>query len=259
MTNRESMAGPQPDAARPAYLSDGRSTVSLPFWVKGIDAVLSVQRPVVVSHIRSIRRAHPDASTDRLIRALERRYLGAVTIGGAAVGVTAAVPAVGTGVSLALAGAETLGFLESSALFAQSVSEVHGIAVSDPERARALVITMMLGNSGAQLLRQFSGEVLHTAAPRPAFWGEFVTTSLPQFAVGPVADELKKRFVKRFAASQGTTLLGKAIPFGIGAAIGGVGNHIAGRDVVASARRAFGPPPLMLNPELSPPLRANAE
>ena len=57
-------------------------------------------------------------------------------------------PGVGWGVSLALSGVETAGFLEASALFAQSVTEVHGIAVSDPDRARALVMAMMLGAAG---------------------------------------------------------------------------------------------------------------
>ena len=52
--------------------------------------------------------------------------------------------------TLALSGVETAGFLEASALFAQSVTEVHGIAVDDPERARALVMTMMLGYGGLQ-------------------------------------------------------------------------------------------------------------
>ena len=68
------------------------------------------------------------------MRILERRYLAAVTTGGAAVGATAVVPGIGTGVTLALSGVETLGFLEATALYAQSVAEVHGIAVENPDR-----------------------------------------------------------------------------------------------------------------------------
>lgn len=228
----------------------------LPLWLRSIDKVLAVQRPAVVAHIRSIRRSHPGATPEQLVRVLERRYLTAITTGGAAVGATAVVPAIGTSVTLALAGAETVGFLESTALFAQSVAEVHGLPVSDPVRARALVMTMMLGRPGTELVKQFTGKTLHTVPARGTFWGEMITSSLPQFAVGPFADELKKRFLRKFVANQGTSLLGKAIPFGIGAAIGGVGNHIAGREVVKSARSAFGPAPYTLTPELEPRERA---
>jgi hypothetical protein len=47
----------------------------------------------VIAHLRSIRLRHPDASTSDIVRMLERRYLAAVTTGGAAVGATAVVPA----------------------------------------------------------------------------------------------------------------------------------------------------------------------
>ena len=65
--------------------------VSNPMVVRGIDRVLTVQRPAVLAHIRSIRRGRPNATPDEIIRTLERRYLTAVTAGGAAVGASAAV------------------------------------------------------------------------------------------------------------------------------------------------------------------------
>src|SRR5215213_1583692 len=102
---------------------------------RGIDRVMAIQRPAVLAHIRSLRRRNPNATPDQLVRILERRYLAAVTGGGAAVGATAVLPGVGTGVTLALSGVETAGFLEATALFAQSVAEVHGIAIEDPDRA----------------------------------------------------------------------------------------------------------------------------
>lgn len=227
-----------------------------PAWLRALDRVLAVQRKAVLTHVHGIRRRHPDATPAELVRILERHYLTAVTSGGAAVGATAMVPAVGTGVTLALSGAETVGFLEATALFAQSVTEVHGITLDDPTRARALVMTLMLGPAGTDLLRQFGAQVAGTGPARTDYWGEMITASLPQLMMGPVADELKRRFVKKFAVSHGTSLIGKAIPFGIGAAIGGVGNNLAGRQVVRAARTAFGPPPLRLRPELEAAPRA---
>lgn len=222
-----------------------------PMMVRGIDRVLTVQRPAVLAHIRSIRRGRPNATPAEIIRTLERRYLTAVTMGGGAVGATAAIPAVGTGTSLLLSGVETAGFLEASALFAQSITEVHGIVVDDPDRARALVMTMVLGTAGTDLLRQLAGQAVGGPA-RSKFWGEMVTKSLPRAVVGPIADRIKRTFVKRFAVAQGTNVIGRLIPFGIGAVIGGGGNHLLGRQIVRAAREGFGPAPEVLPPWLEP-------
>ncbi|TXN31282.1 hypothetical protein [Lacisediminihabitans profunda] len=222
----------------------------------GIDRLLSVQRPLVIAHVRGIRQRHPGATPAEIVTILERHYLAAVTTGGAAVGASAVIPGVGFGISLALSGVETAGFLETSALFAQSVTEVHGIAVEDPERARTLVMTMMLGTAGSDLVKQLAGQAAGVGPSRGRFWGELVTKSLPQAAMGQVGDRVKRVFVKRFAATQGASIIGRAIPFGIGAVIGGTGNHMLGRKVVTSARDAFGPPPesfpLVLEPKVRP-------
>ena len=223
-----------------------------PRVVRALDRVLAIQRPLVVAHIRSIRLRHPDAVTADIVRMLERRYLAAVTTGGAAVGATAVVPGIGTGVTLALSGVETVGFLESTTLFAQSVAEVHGIAVEDPDRARALVLTLMLGKEGVDLVAHLAGQAAGKAAARPAYWGELVTKTLPRAAIGPLVDRLKTVFVHQFAARAGASWVGKALPFGIGAAVGGAGNHILGRRVLVGSRRAFGPPPVTVPADIEP-------
>jgi hypothetical protein len=223
---------------------------------KGIERLLSVQRPVVLVHLRSIRRRNPHASPAQVIKILETRYLAAVTTGGAAVGASAVIPGVGVGISLALSGVETAGFLEASALFAQSVTEVHGIAIDDPERARTLVMTMMLGTAGSDLVKQLAGQAAGIGPSRGRFWGELVTKSLPQAAIGQIGDRVKKAFVRRFVATQSASIVGRSIPFGIGAVIGGTGNHMLGRKVVSSSRAAFGPAPLQFPVVLEPVERA---
>ncbi|HWM15852.1 MAG TPA: hypothetical protein VNP97_04625 [Microbacterium sp.] len=224
---------------------------------RGIDMALAIQRPIVVAHLRGIRRRSPDATPQQMVRILERRYLAAVTTGGAAVGATAVVPGIGTGVTLALSGVETAGFLEATALFAQSVSEVHGIAIDNPERARALVMTLMLGNEGSDLVRQFASQARGGGVATNAYFGELITNSLPKALMGSVVDRLRHVFIKQFAVRGGAGIIGKAIPFGIGAAIGGVGNHILGRRVLQQSRLAFGAPPPVLPVELEPRERAS--
>ena len=231
-------------------------SVSNPMVVRGIDRLLTVQRPVVLAHIRSIRRGRPNATPDEIIRTLERRYLAAVTTGGALVGASAAIPAVGTGASLALSGVETAGFLEASALFAQSITEVHGIVVDDPDRARALVMTMVLGTAGSDLVKQIAGQVAGTGPAKNTFWGEMVTKSIPRAMMGPIADRIKKTFMKKFAVAQGTNVVGRLIPFGVGAVIGGGGNHLLGRQIVKAGRDGFGPAPAAFPVWLEPVVKA---
>jgi len=226
---------------------------------KALEKLLSVQRPLVLAHVRGIRRRNPHAAPAEVVKILERHYLTAVTAGGAAVGATAVIPAVGIGISLALSSVETAGFLEATALFTQSVTEVHGIAVDDPDRARTLVMTMMLGDTGTDLIRQLAGQASGTGPSRNAFWGETITKGIPKRAVGMVADRVQKIFVRRFVTTQGPNIVGRVIPFGIGAVIGGTGNHLLGRKVVNNTREAFGPSPATFNPELDPRVKEPKE
>ncbi|WKK70966.1 alpha/beta hydrolase [Rathayibacter oskolensis] len=113
----------------------------------------------------------------------------------------------------------------------------------DPERARALVLTLMMGSSGSDLVRQVAGQATGGGAGLNQYWGSVVTKGLPSFLVGEIADRAKRSFTRHFLTQQGAGLVGRAMPFGIGAAIGGVGNAMLGRRVVQSARDAFGPAP----------------
>jgi hypothetical protein len=223
-------------------------------WTKqGFDRLLSVHRPVVLAHLRSVRRHHPDASPAEVIGILESRYRNAVTAGGAATGAAAIVPGVGTIAAIGISGAETVGFLEASALFAQSVAEVHGLPTADPERSSTLVMALMLGPAGAGIVKQFAGEVRGTGQPRSAYWGDLVTKTLPSTLVRSLTDRIRKSFVRRFAARQGSSIVLRAVPFGIGAVIGGAGNRIAGDRVVKATREAFGPAPSTFPDEIRQP------
>src|SRR5690554_8204507 len=75
--------------------------------VRGFDRLLTTQRPAVLAHVRNVRRKHPDASPEQVIRILEKHYLAVVTSGGAGAGAPAPCPGIGTGASPARAGAET--------------------------------------------------------------------------------------------------------------------------------------------------------
>jgi hypothetical protein len=66
-----------------------------------------------------------------------------------------------------------------------------------------------------------------------------------------VRDRIQRAFLRSLLQRQGTALLGRALPFGVGAVVGGVGNRVMGRAVVASAKEAFGPMPDTIPGELT--------
>ena len=219
---------------------------------RSIDRLLAMQRPPVLAHLRRIRKKYPQATPEQLVRVLESRYIATVTAGGAGVGAAAVIPSVGTGVALGLAGAETLGFVETTALFAHSIAEVHGITTTDRERTRALVLALMLGQEGADLVRQVTQQATGAGGTRRDYWGKMLTSSIPRYAVGPLLDRLKSTFMRKLAGVGGASVVGKVLPFGIGAVVGGTGNHLLARRVVRASRQAFGPAPLTLPAELEP-------
>ncbi|WP_053387572.1 hypothetical protein [Leucobacter japonicus] len=223
-----------------------------PIVERSIDRLLAVQRPPVLAHLRRIRKKYPQATPDQIVRVLEVRYLATVTAGGAGVGAAAVIPSVGTGIALGLASAETIGFVEATALFAHSVAEVHGVTTTDRERTRALVLALMLGQEGADLVRQVTMQAVGGGGSRRDYWGKMLTSALPRYAVGPLLDRLKTSFFHRLAGVGGASVIGKVLPFGIGAVVGGTGNHLLARRVVRAARDAFGPAPFTLPSDLEP-------
>ncbi|MBH0775843.1 hypothetical protein [Nocardia bovistercoris] len=193
-----------------------------------------LQAPAVAKYIDMIRRSHPDETPAQTIARLERIYLLAVTGSGTAAGATAAMPGVGTIASVATITAETAFFLEASALYTLAIAAVHGIAPEAKEQRRALVIAVVLGDAGMDIVERSVG---HSAKN----WGTLLATRVPGLA--GMNDSLMKRFLVRFVTKRVALMAGKVIPMGIGAVIGGVGNRALGQTTIANAHKAFGPPP----------------
>ena len=200
-----------------------------------VERALRAQQPRVMAHIATIRRKEPGARPTEVIAALNRRYQLVVAGLGAAGGGIAIVPAVGTAVSLATATAEAVAALDAAVLYTLAVAEVHRLPVDDEVRRRALVLGVVMGAGGTELMRKVTG-----GNDR---WARTVTNALPLRVLGPVNTTLGRWFVKRYITRQLALAVGRALPFGLGVLIGGVGNVVAARAVIGAARQAFGPPP----------------
>lgn len=200
-----------------------------------LDKALAVQRPVVLAYLDRVRRRQPGLTPADVVRQLERRYLAAaVGIGGAS-GAAAAVPGVGTATSIATGAAEVTAFVSASAMFVLALAELHGLPVSDPEVRRALVVSVLVGESGVAALQG--------AGATEAHWAQVIARSTPRDKITGVNAYLRRLLLRRVGARQGALLFGRALPLGIGAAVGAGGNAALARSAIAVARKAFGPPP----------------
>lgn len=197
-----------------------------------------VQAPAIRAYVQRLRRQNPGATPTDIVAKLEKHYLAAVMGSGGAVGAAALVPGVGTLLAVSMVAGETALFLEATALFILAVAEVHGIATSERERRRTLVLAALAGDDGKNAVARLLGPGRTSGA-----WlaDGAATTSLP--ALSQVNGTLTKYFVKKFAVKRGALAFGKVLPAGVGAVIGGVGNRLLGKRIIRNAREAFGPPP----------------
>lgn len=200
-----------------------------------LDNGTQLQAPAVAKYVDRFRRAHPDENPGRIVERLEKLYLTTVTGSGTAVGAAAAVPGVGTVSSIAAMSAETTFFLEASAVYTLAVAAVHGIAPEDDERRRALVLAVVLGDTGRDIVQQSVGRSAQN-------WGTLLAERIP--GLESMNDSLMKRFVVQFITKRGALMFGKILPAGIGAAIGGFGNRTLGKKMIDNAHEAFGPAPV---------------
>lgn len=106
------------------------------------------------------------ASPAEIVTKLEKHYLAAVMASGAAVGLAAASPGIGTLAALSAVAGETVVFLEATAAFALAVAEVHGIPVEDRDRRRNLVLGVLVGEEGKGAVR----ELLGSSGPAAPGW-----------------------------------------------------------------------------------------
>jgi hypothetical protein len=222
---------PAEGSARESTDGDGRRLLS-----GALNRALNLHRAAVGSHIFLLRYHHPRASPSGLIHVLERQYLAAVTGAGVAVGGAAAVPGVGTSVALAVSGGEVAANISASAFLVMAVAHVHGLDLREVDRRKTLLLGVLMGDSAESALRTLAGRTSR-------HWAREVVEAVPIESIRRVNRVLGRNFVTRYGTKQGILVLGRVIPFGIGALVGGGGNYIVGSGVVRATRGAFGPPP----------------
>lgn len=198
---------------------------------RGLEKALDLQQPVAQANVERLRRVHPDKTPAQLLAYLDRAYLAAASASGLAAGAAASSGGPQVGIPAALA--DVLAFTEASVLYVLSVAEVHDLHPEDLERRRLLVMAVMLGDTATGAINKAVGRI----GPH---WAKQIISAIPMSTINRINAVLGPRFVTKYGTKQGVLVLGKQLPRGIGAALGGAGNHLIGRSIIKSARKVFG-------------------
>lgn len=197
-----------------------------------LEKSLVLQAPLARKNVARLRRVHPQATPDELIKKLDLAYLSAVTVSGGAAGAAGVVPSGGIPTALA----DVMVFTEATVLYVLSRAEVHGLHPEDVERRKLLAYMVLVGDGASAALGK--------AIPRTGgYWAKRIVDGIPMSAVRAANKALGPRFITKYGAKQGVLVLSKQVPLGVGAALGAGGNHVFGRLSVKTANKVFGPPP----------------
>ena len=113
---------------------------------------------------------------------------------------------------------------------------MNDLDVTDLERRRALVLAILAGGGGPAVIQNMAGGT-------GAHGGEHLAGAVPLETVRQINKGLGRNFVTRYGTRQGIVVLGKVMPFGVGAGLGAGANGLLATGVIRTTRVAFGPPP----------------
>jgi hypothetical protein len=201
-----------------------------------ISAALSAQTPLAAAHVSRLRSRRPNSTPKQLLKVLDRQFLAATTGSGAAVGTAAAAPGVGTAIGAAMALGETAVSLQArffTFLLAPRFTKSRSLKWS----GRTLIFTVLLGASAEKIVHNVAGRT-------GRHWAKHTLNAIPMSAIRSINKAIGVNFVTKYGTKQGLIVLGKVVPFGFGAVIGGGLNFVIGQTVVKATQRAFGEPDL---------------
>ncbi|EPD29456.1 hypothetical protein [Gleimia europaea] len=213
-----------------------------------IDAMIDVPTSRIENKVNQLRAKNPGATPADIQEIVTKQFrkLAATTSGAA--GAAAAVPGLGTAAALGLSSAQLTGFVSEAGYYVLTLAHIHGIALEDKEKRRLLVLTALMGEQGEEIATSQFGFTTLTALKGYA-------SDVQRQTINQVNRKLTKMAAKRAARTGTKAMLGRLMPYGIGAGLGWViGRSMAG-NVIDGALNALGTPP----PTFSYPLTIEVE
>ena len=190
--------------------------------------------------------AAPGASPEVKAREIATPIKKAMTALGAAAGATAAAPGVGTGIAVGALAAELGVVALRTTDMVMAIGAAYGHTDATPDERRAWVLAVLaFGDDAAEefttLARDMGLKVGNGKAIEIA--GEAIGGGAGQMAtidaLRRINATLAAQVLRKWGTRRGAATVGKLLPFGIGAAVGGSANYVMLREFSKQATRFF--------------------
>jgi len=178
---------------------------------------------------------------DARIAQVRRAFARELAALGAAAGGAAALPGAGTATVVATTAADLGWFTMRSADLILTIAAIHGHTEASVEQRKAWVLSILaFGDGAASGFTKLSGELGKGL-------GGKLTQRIPASGLARINRVVGRTIVTKYGGKRGAIALGRALPFGIGAAIGGSANYASTLLIAKQADRFFSDLPPVLD------------
>ncbi|PIE32905.1 MAG: hypothetical protein CSA55_02610 [Ilumatobacter coccineus] len=167
------------------------------------------------------------------IKALTAAFSRELGAAGAAAGAAAAAPAVGTTATLVATLAELAWFTGRAGDLVLTMAALHGRSDPTVDERRAWVLAVLIYGSSA---RDELSRALNSASTGVTVAAD---DRIPVATIQATNRLMSRALARRYGTRRGLAALGRLIPIGIGAAIGGTTNYLTIRHLADHADRFF--------------------
>ncbi|WCZ38619.1 hypothetical protein [Corynebacterium jeddahense] len=222
--------------ADPAQLEKDAGPLGRAF-INAVDKAVHLQTSSIRAYVDWLRRQNPDASPAEIQKTMDKHLKNTVSGTGAGVGATAAVPGIGLVTGAAAVAGESVLFLDLAAFYAVASAYLRGVDIDDPERRRAIVLTLLMGSKGIAIVDAILGDDA-TTIPGKSTLAKFSGPTLTQ-----TNNVLERMAMRSLNKQMRRAWLGKLMPLGIGAIAGTTANRKLADGVIENEHDALGAVP----------------
>lgn len=206
-------------------------------FIGAVDKAVQLQTSTIRGYVNWLRRQNPDASPAQIQALMDKHLKNTVTGTGAGVGATAAVPGIGLFTGAAAVAGESVLFLDLAAFYAVASAYLRGEDVSDPERRRALVLSLLMGTKGLAIVDAMLGD---DAGKLP---GKSTIAKFSGPTLANTNNVLQRIAMRSLKKSLRRAWIGKLMPLGIGAIAGTTANRKLADGVIENVQAGLGAMP----------------
>ncbi len=172
-------------------------------------------------------------TVDERIRHVCRSFASELGMVGAAAGGVAASPGVGTAAAVGAIAAELSVATTRQADLILTIAALHGHEEASVEERRAWILAVLVFGDGA------ANGLSSIAAETGKGLGKRATSAIPTSSLQKINRALGRQVVTKYGTKRGALAVGRLLPFGFGAAIGGSSNYVLVRALGRHTDRFF--------------------